>query len=105
MLSSFEFNEGANKNLGTGLQYQSYPPIKNLDGTYKDKVSKGVFPEPGDNGILGRGSADLIVKENEVLLRGGKTLGMNPEKLPAAYTKRSFIQLSQFKSTKTANRN
>ena len=100
LLMNFEFNEGANSNLGTGIQYQKYPPIKNNDGTYKDNKSKGIFPEPGDNALLGRGSADLIVKQNEVLLRAGKTLNTNPLELPAAYNKRSFIQLSQFKSTK-----
>jgi hypothetical protein len=52
LLTSFEFNEGANSNLGTGIQYQKYPPIKNNDGTYNDNKSKGIFPEPGDNALL-----------------------------------------------------
>jgi hypothetical protein len=68
--SFFQFNEGGNKFTGTGMQIKSPKPLKEkTSGILTEKgVHKGVFPEPGDNAILGRGSADLIVKENEVLL-------------------------------------
>jgi hypothetical protein len=49
---------------------------------------------------LGRKSADVVVKEDELLLRAGKTLYFNPNELPVAYTRRSFIQLTQFRNTK-----
>jgi hypothetical protein len=98
--SNFEKYEGADANLPTGIQYASTKPIKNENGTYEDIKSFGVFPEPGDNALLGRKSADVVVKEDELLLRAGKTLYLNPNELPVAYTRRSFIQLTQFRNTK-----
>jgi hypothetical protein len=98
-----EFYYGGNKFTGTGMQIKSPKPLKNQNGTYTDNgVHEGVFPQPGDNAILGRGSADLIVKENEVLLRAGKFLGqyLKPNVVPVANQQRGFLQLSRFQSTK-----
>jgi len=98
-----EFYYGGNKFTGTGMQIKNPKPLKNQNGTYTDNgVHEGVFPQPGDNAILGRGSADLIVKENEVLLRAGKFLGqyLKPNVVPVANQQRGFLQLSRFQSTK-----
>jgi len=102
----FEYNQGANKFTGVGTQFVQPKPLKNQDGTYTDSaVHKGVFPEPGDNGILGRGSADVIVKENEVLIRAGKFrgLGLQPNVPPVANPQRGFLQLSKFGLKKQIN--
>jgi hypothetical protein len=97
-----EFNFGGNKYTGTGLQIAPANNLKNKDGSYSSQVTKGVFPEPGDNAILGRGSADLIVKQDEVLLRAGKFKGdiLQPNTLPTGNEKRGFLQLSKFGSIK-----
>jgi len=96
-----EFYVGAQSETGLGGQYKKAVVLKNQDGTYASPKNEGVFPEPGDNAILGRGSADLIVKEDEVLLRAGKTIGtIQPNEIPAANNTRSFLQLSKFQRIK-----
>lgn len=103
---TFEYYQGGNKFTGTGTQLANPKPLKNQDGTYADKAThKGVFPEPGDNAILGRGSADLIIKENEVLLRAGKykSSTLEPNVIPTANPQRGFLQLSRINTTKVKN--
>ena len=98
-----EFYVGGNKFTGTGMQLKAPKPLKNQDGTYTDQaIHKGVFPEPGDNGLLGRGSADVVVKENEVLIRAGKFRSslLEPNIPPVANPQRGFLQLSRFNLTK-----
>ncbi len=101
--TSFQYFEGGNKGMGTAIQISNPKPLKNQDGTYTDKeVHKGVFPEPGDNSLLGRGSADVIVKENEILIRAGKFKGktLQPNVVPTANQQRGFLQISKFDSIK-----
>lgn len=96
-----EFYYGGNKFTGTGMQIKNPKPLKNLDGTFTDQsVHKGVFPQPGDNALLGRGSADVIVKQDEVLIRAGKFKGeqLQPNVIPVANQQRGFLQLSKFQT-------
>jgi hypothetical protein len=96
-----EFYYGGNKFTGTGMQNKNPKPLKNLDGTFTDQsVHKGVFPQPGDNALMGRGSADVIVKQDEILIRAGKFKGseLQPNVIPVANPQRGFLQLSKFQS-------
>jgi hypothetical protein len=106
--TNFEYYQGGNKFTGTGGQQTNPKPLKNNDGTYTDQaIHKGVFPEPGDNALLGRGSADVVVKENEVLIRAGKFKGttLKPNVVPTGNPQRGFLQLSRFDITKNVGKN
>jgi hypothetical protein len=100
--SPFEYYVGAQKFTGVGVQFTNPLPIKNQDGTYANNLSKGVFPEPGDNALLGRGNADVIVKENGVLIRTNKIKGnLRQNTLPVGNDRGGFLQLTKFDINKT----
>jgi len=57
---------------------------------------RGVYPLPGDNAFLGRGTTDLLIKSEDVILRAGKyRTSPNTEK-PRYNNFRSFVQLSNY---------
>lgn len=97
-------NSGGAKFTGTGMQFKGPKNIKNQNGTWPAKnVLKGVYPEPGDNALLGRGSADVVVKQDDILIRAGKfsqTPQSNIDTPPNE--NRSFLQLSIFDRSKTS---
>lgn len=67
--------------------------------TFENKAeTKGIYPEPGDNSLLGRGTSDLIVKKNTVLLRAGKNLPVETSEFnfPSPRQNRGFLQVSLF---------
>ena len=100
LTSNYESYSGSKKYLASGTRVAETFSIKNTNGTYQDIASFGVFPEPGDNAYLGRGTADLILKEDEVLLRAGKVTTFSAGSLPKGNINRAFLQLSQFKQRK-----
>lgn len=63
----------------------------------------GVYVKPGDVGLVGRGSSDVILVEDDknssssVLLRSGKFLSSGNDNIPIVKNdKRSFLQMSSF---------
>lgn len=98
--SSFESYLSSRKYTSQGTQIKPLPDIKK-PGTdeYYNNFSKGVYPEPRDNAIIGRGTCDIIVKDNDVLLRAGRNTPQRINQLPRYYDKRSFLQLSAFRTT------
>jgi len=97
----FEYYVGSQKFTGIGIQYTDPIPPKNKDGTYPNTQFKGVFPEPGDNAILGRGNADIVVKEDGVLIRANKIKGQFiPYLPPTANNKGGYLQITKFGSSR-----
>jgi hypothetical protein len=101
MAIPFENFQAMKQQTGEGPQILPTLELKNSEGEYNNPQSQGIFPQPEDYGIIGRGSADLIIKAEEVLLRAGKTQKLSVHDYPIGYTRRSFLQLSNFKETST----
>ena len=94
--------QGAQANLAQGVRTKKSADLRGPDGKYLPG-REGVFPKPGDVAVVGRGNSDLIIKENDVLLRSGRTIPSEDknDKFPLQINKnRSFLQLSYFPSTK-----
>jgi hypothetical protein len=99
LLSPSENFQSATKFMAKGTRYAQGLSLRNNDGAYLSSSggsTEGIFPKPEDVGILGRGVSDLILKQNEVLLRAGKTSELKYNKLPTPNNNRAFLQLSYF---------
>lgn len=98
--TTIKFEDGSSSqtrlNSGYGNSTKRLPPIKNQDGTFKNSKNKGVFPEPVDISLNGRDSADIVIKESELLLRAGKHKNFSTGQLPDEEPKRAFLQLSKY---------
>jgi hypothetical protein len=98
--SNFQYYEGGNKFTATGIQVKNPKWLKNRDGSLVNKEMYGVFPQPEDIAILGRGSSDILIKENDLILRSGKynDESLKPNIPPVGNNQRGFLQLSRFNS-------
>jgi hypothetical protein len=91
--------DSSRTHLSSGSQNDrlKYPTMKNLDGSYRKIEYKGIFPEPSDVAIKGRGTTDLVLKNNDVLLRAGKhKYDLDNTEIPILESNRAFLQLSKF---------
>lgn len=87
-----------------GIRQRTANFVRDVDGNYKNPDPDGVFPDPGDVGIMGRGTTDVICRENDVLLRAGKYVGeLIGDKDPIGNKNRAFIQLSKFDYSQVKN--
>lgn len=88
--------------LASGIRNSKkfFPNLKSVDGDHLYPKTKGVFSEPVDISINGRDTADLIIKEDEVLLRAGKHKDFALGQIPDRNDERGFLQLSRYRSVK-----
>jgi hypothetical protein len=94
----FEDWHNSESMLASGEYLKQANNIKDVPSLVVKGDAKGIYPEPGDNALLGRGTSDVVVKKDEVLIRAGKniqpqTSGFN---IPTPRQNRSFLQVSLF---------
>jgi hypothetical protein len=77
---------------------KAFPNLKDKDGNHVFPNNKGVFIEPVDIGIKGRDTADIIIKQDELVLRAGKHKDFSPGQVPDRNDERGFLQLSRFRT-------
>ena len=92
--------ESAVKNANLGSRDKERRALRNKKTGDEDESNintKGVYPKPTDIAINGRGSADIVIKNDTVLLRAGKfNTEPTPNVYPIASDKRAFVQLTKF---------
>lgn len=96
--SNVEVYDSSVTNLDEGSRNKPFPNLLNEEGEYFIQDSKGIYADPNDITIYGRGSCDIVIKENTVLLRAGKNKNFQVGQTPRKNEKRSFLQLSKFDS-------
>jgi hypothetical protein len=96
--NSFEDWHNSESMLASGVFLKQANQIKDPLSLEIKGQAKGIYPEPGDNALLGRGTADVVVKENDVLIRAGKNISTQTQgfNLPTPRLNRSFLQVSNF---------
>jgi len=85
--------------LDSGIRNKPYMAIKNSENEYYNPKTEGVFPEPEDVAILGRYNTDVVLKENEILIRAGKHNKFTKLQMPTANINRAFLQLTNYQTT------
>ena len=96
--NKFESWHNSESMLASGVFLKQANNIKDPISLELKGQTKGIYPEPGDNALLGRGTADVVVKESEVLIRAGKNIPTQTSSfnLPTPRQNRGFLQISNF---------
>jgi len=98
-LTSFRENYKSQRLFATKGNIVDAKLLKNpTNNEYYKPKTKGVFPEPEDTALMGRGTCDIIIRDEHVLLRAGKsTTTPNSSNKQIDYKQtRAFTQLSDF---------
>jgi len=101
----FQNFEDSKTYLSDGVNYKEQPsiPTESSDGATKTD-SYGVIPKNEDISIMGRGTSDIVVKENSIIIRAGKSTEIQRGQLPIANNRRSFLELDYFSSQKETDK-
>ena len=101
--NSFETYENSQSVLASGENLKQADSIIDPQTGRVRLTLEGVYPKPGDNALIGRGSSDVVLVEDDtdsssnVLIRAGKYLTSGNDNIPVVKNeKRGFLQLSSF---------
>jgi len=100
--NSFEYWANAQSMLTSGEFLKQANSLKDPITNETKAEVYGIYPEPGDNAILGRGTSDVVVKDESVLVRAGKNVTTQTANfnLPTPRLNRGFLQVSLFDQEK-----
>ena len=100
--NSFEYWGNAQSMLTSGEFLKQANALRNPITKQTNGEVYGIYPEPGDNAILGRGTSDVVVKKESVLVRAGKNVVTQTAEsdTPTPRLNRGFLQVSLFDQEK-----
>lgn len=94
--NGFESYNNATAMLASGDYIKQAEDIRDKTTGEIQEGLRGVYPLPGDNAFLGRGTTDLLVKSEDIILRAGKYKDSPNTTKPRLNDLRSFVQLSNY---------
>jgi len=94
--ANFEKYDSAVSNFDEGSRNKPFADLVNPDGEYYRSSAEGIYAEPNDVTLYGRGTCDIVIKDNSVILRAGKNKNYERGQVPVRNEERAFIQLSKF---------
>jgi hypothetical protein len=80
--------------LSQGILLKPSKVLKNFLGKFINQSASTVWAKPEDNAIYGRGSTDLILKKDDLILRAGKVSNMNSQTSPKPNKNLGFFQIT-----------
>jgi hypothetical protein len=103
-LTMYHENESTQRDFAARYRLKDPKLLKDpKTNEYYNQDTKGVFPEPVDFGLQGRGTCDILLKERDIILRAARstTLPDNANKKIIVNPKRAFVQLSDYTQKET----
>ena len=94
--NSLESSDNAKSMLADGNYLEKIGAIRTgTEGTVNVNLVD-IYPLPGDNAFLGRGSSDLLIRPDYAILRSGKYRTSPGVERPVRNDNRSWVQLSTY---------
>lgn len=95
--NAFEINNNSESLLASGEYIKLSNTLRDTTGSTLPRVY-GIYPEPGDNAILSRGTTDMVLKKDTVLVRSGKNITTQTANfnIPQKNPNWGFLQISTF---------
>ena len=94
--TNFEPYDSAVTNIDEGSRNKKFQNLLSSETDFRNPKTKGIYSEPNDVSIDGRGTADIVIQDDTVVLRAGKNKPFKSRTLPNQNDNRSFLQLSNF---------
>jgi hypothetical protein len=82
--------------LADGTYIKQAEQIRDTQTGVIQEGLRDVYPLPGDNAVLGRGSGDLLIRPDYVILRSGKYIQSPNTEKPTRNDNRSWVQVSTY---------
>lgn len=99
--NSIESHNSSVAMLANGAYIKQAEQIRDTQTGEIQTELKDIYPLPGDNAVLGRGSSDILIRPDYTILRSGKYSTQANSEKPKRNDNRAWVQVSNYNLEKT----